>query len=63
MQDTDLNSLFDADLELHHFAQGSRWLRFETVMDSGGAESVAPLSVAPWLKIGRVIGAERVRPI
>ena len=51
IQDTDLNSLFDADLELNHFAQRSRWLRLETVMDSGAAKSVAPPSVAPWLKI------------
>ena len=50
IQDTDLNSLFDADLELHHIAQGSRWLRLETVMDSVAAESVAP-SVAPQVKI------------
>ena len=47
IQDTDLNSLFDADLELHNFAQRSRWLRLETVMDSSAAESVAPPSVAP----------------
>ena len=51
IQDTDLNSLFDADLELHHIAQGSRWLRLETVMDSVASESVAPPSVAPQVKI------------
>ena len=59
MQDTDLNSLFDADLEVNHFAQGSRWLRLETVMDSGAAESIAPPSVAPWVKIEESDGSRR----
>ena len=51
IQDTDLNSLFDADLELNQLAQGSLWLRLETVLDFGAAESVAPPSVAPWVKV------------
>ena len=43
MQDTDLNSLFDADLELTPFAPRSRKQRLDTVMYSGAAESLLQL--------------------
>ena len=57
MQDQGLHSLFDADLELHHIAQGSRWLR----LDSAAPESVAPPSTAPRVKVEESDGSNRGR--
>ena len=54
-----LHSLFEADLELNHFSQGSHWLRLEMVRDLGVAESVAPLSMAPWVKMEESDGSRR----
>ena len=33
------------------------WVKVETVLDSGAAESVAPSSVAPWVKVCESIGS------
>ena len=45
----ELHSLRDADCELNHFFQTKRWLLLETVLDSGAAESLVALSMAPWI--------------
>ena len=34
------------------------WVKVETVLDSGAAESVAPSSVAPWVKVRESVGSQ-----
>ena len=34
------------------------WVKVETVLDSGAAESVAPSSVAPWVKVCESVGSK-----
>ena len=34
------------------------WVKVETVLDSGAAESVAPSSVAPWVEVRESIGSK-----
>ena len=41
-------ALFSPEPEINHFKQGPRWVKLETVVDSGAAESVAPVQIAPW---------------
>ena len=55
----ELCGLFDADLELNGVDNGVCWHHLETVMDSGAAESVAPTSMAPWIKVEESEGSRR----
>ena len=55
----ELCGLIDADLELNGVDNGVCWHHLETVMDSGAAESVAPTSMAPWIKVEESEGSRR----
>ena len=37
---------------------GYEWVRLETVLDSGAAESVAPSTVAPWVELKESTGSK-----
>ena len=55
----ELHALFDHDQELHYVPKGPKWTRIESVMGSGAAESVAPLSMAPWIDAEESDGSRR----
>ena len=52
-------ALFEPDSQLHYVPQGPKWTKIESVMDSGAAESVAPLNVAPWVPAAESEGSRR----
>lgn len=52
-------ALFDPDVQLHYVPRGPTWRKVETVMDSGAAESVAPVELAPWVKLEASEGSRR----
>ena len=45
---TETFALFQEDEYLSYCPQGPMWVRLDSVMDSGAAESVAPAELAPW---------------
>ena len=55
----ELHSLFDADLDLGSLQQERPWIKIESVMDSGAAESVAPPDLAPWIAAEESEGSKR----
>ena len=52
-------SLFEADIDIGHLQQEKQWVRIESVMDSGAAESVAPADLAPWIDAVESEGSRR----
>ena len=52
-------ALFSPEAEINHLKQGPRWVKLETVVDSGAAESVAPVQMAPWVPRQASEGSKR----
>ena len=52
-------ALFSPEPEINHLKQGPRWVKLETVVDSGAAESVAPVGMAPWVPRQESEGSKR----
>ena len=52
-------ALFSPETEINHLTQGPRWVKLETVMDSGDAESVVPVQMAPWVPRQESEGSKR----
>ena len=52
-------ALFSPDTEINHLKQGPRWVKLETVVDSGDAESVVPVQMAPWVPRQESEGSKR----
>ena len=57
IDEKELCGLFEADNTLCHL--NDRWVKIEAVMDSGGAESVAPADMAPWIPMLVSSGSKR----
>ena len=53
-----LHGLFNADVELNNVSM-PQWRTVPMVMDSGAAESVAPLDMAPWVSMMESPGSRR----
>ena len=54
-----ITALFSPQTEINHLKQGPRWVKLETVVDSGAAESVAPVQMAPWVPRQESEGSKR----
>ena len=54
-----LCSLFDSELDLGNLQSEQPWVKVESVMDSGAAESVAPPDLAPWVEVQESEGSRR----
>ena len=52
-------ALFNPDSEINHLKKGPRWVKLETVVDSGAAESAAPVEMAPWVQRLESEGSKR----
>ena len=55
----EIHSLFDSELDLGSLQQERQWMKIESVMDSGAAESVAPPDIAPWIAAEESEGSKR----
>ena len=53
-------ALFSPHSETNHLKDGPRWVKPETVVDSGAAESVAPVGMAPWVPRQELEGSNRL---
>ena len=55
----EIHSLFDSELDLGSLQQERQWVKIESVMDSGAAESVARPDLAPWIAAEESEGSRR----
>lgn len=54
-----LAALFDPELELLHIPESTEWVKIESVVDSGAAESVQPANMVPWVPMVESEGSRR----
>ena len=54
-----IKALFSPETEINHLKQGPRWVKLETLVDSGDAESVVPVQMAPWVPRQESEGSKR----
>ena len=52
-------ALFNPDPEVNHIKKEPQWVKLEAVVDSGAAESVAPVGMAPWVPKRESEGSKR----
>ena len=55
-----LGAFFEKHEQVSNLSE-PEWVPIEVVMDSGAAESVAPSSIAPWLKLRESDGSREGR--
>ena len=55
----EMMALFNPDEEVNHIRAERKWTKFEAVVDSGAAESVAPAAMVPWIPARASEGSRR----
>ena len=54
-----LMALFDPEAELNYVPAATEWVKIESVVDSGAAESVQPVNMVPWVPMMPSEGSKR----
>ena len=58
-RDDFMMGLFDMEGGLNHLNEEPKWVELETVVDSGAADTVAPVDMADWVPLEPSVGSKR----